>query len=151
MLRMNQIIITLRNDFTERFNKNFTWVLFFSVTSGTLWSSLVPVDPEPLTMWHKMNNQEIMWVDILSTARVQVKVESHHWSSQPIHITYIRGLGEIIASFPLCFCGTIQPPQVALPINSVWAGEKPLLGSAVHVWKPCHLHGLSWQLALWWV
>lgn len=41
--------------------------------------------------------------------------------------------GEIIASFPLCVCGTIQPPQVAVLINSVWAGVKPLLGSPPHI------------------
>lgn len=41
--------------------------------------------------------------------------------------------GEIIASFPPGFCGTIQPPQVAVVINSIQAGVKPLLGSPAHI------------------
>lgn len=35
--------------------------------------------------------------------------------------------------YPLCVCGTIQPPQVAVLINSTWAGVKPLLGSSAHI------------------
>lgn len=83
---------------------------------------------------------------------VQVGSQSSRWSGQPIHAVYIRelwGHNSIISSGCLCSCGTIQPPQVAVLINSAWAGVKPLLGAPAHIWKHCHLHGLPWQLRLW--
>lgn len=75
-------------------------------------------------------------------------------SGQSIYITYIRGQrrnNSIISSGCLCFCGTIQPPQVSALMNSAWAGVKPLLHSPARIWKRCHLHRLPWQPGLWWV
>lgn len=57
--------------------------------------------------------------------------KSSRWSGQPIHAIYIRELwrnNSIIPSGCLCACGTIQPSQEAVLINSVWAGVKPLFG-----------------------
>lgn len=80
--------------------------------------------------------------------------KSCSWSARSVYMMYIKEhkrKSSIISYGRLCFCATIQPPQVSVVMNSTWAGVKPLLGSSAHIWEHCHLHRLPWQLGLWWV
>lgn len=107
----------------------------------------LPVAPS-LTSCHSCH-EETGWggwgVDFEWRSYMYSESKSSCCNGQSIPIIYIRERcrnNSFISSGCLCFCGTIQPPQVAVLINRVWAGVKPLLASQAHIWKRCHLHRL---------